>query len=81
MPKPIKEGTGIRIVSADDKAYHKFHIDKFGPKQKIALLLVKVSQIAGGGSQDSIWIKIGLPEGKCQSMVKIVLGAQGVIVK
>jgi biopolymer transport protein ExbB len=53
------DGSDIRFVSADDKAPLKFHIEKFDPKQGIALLWVKVPQIAGGGSQDSIWIYYG----------------------
>jgi biopolymer transport protein ExbB len=54
-----KDGSDIRFVSADDKAPLKFHIEKFDPKQEIALLWVKVPQIAGGGSQDSIWMYYG----------------------
>lgn len=53
------DGSDIRFVSADDKAPLKFHIEKFDPKQGIALLWVKVPQIAGGGSQDSIWMYYG----------------------
>ena len=53
------DGSDIRFVSADDKAPLKFHIEKFDPKQGIALLWVKVPQIAGGGNQDSIWIYYG----------------------
>jgi len=54
-----KDGSDIRFVSADDKAPLKFHIEKFDPKQGIALLWVKVPQIAAGGNQDSIWIYYG----------------------
>jgi biopolymer transport protein ExbB len=54
-----KDGSDIRFVSADDKAPLKFHIEKFDPKQEIALLWVKVPQVAGGGSQDSIWMYYG----------------------
>ncbi|MGA2152405.1 MAG: DUF2341 domain-containing protein [Geobacteraceae bacterium] len=53
------DGSDIRFVSADDKAPLKFHIEKFDPKQGIALLWVRVPQIAGGGSQDSIWMYYG----------------------
>ncbi|HEX9023558.1 MAG TPA: DUF2341 domain-containing protein, partial [Geobacteraceae bacterium] len=54
-----KDGSDIRFVSADDKAPLKFHIEKFDPKQAIAMIWVKVPQIAGNGSQDSIWMYYG----------------------
>jgi biopolymer transport protein ExbB len=54
-----EDGSDIRFVSADDKAPLKFHIEKFDPKQGIALLWVKAPQIAAGGSQDSIWMYYG----------------------
>ncbi|HTP64751.1 MAG TPA: DUF2341 domain-containing protein [Geobacteraceae bacterium] len=54
-----KDGSDIRFVSADDKAPLKFHIEKFDPKQAMAMIWVKVPQIAGNGNQDSIWMYYG----------------------
>jgi biopolymer transport protein ExbB len=54
-----KDGTDLRFVSADDKVPLKFHIEKFDPKQEIALVWVRVSQLAGGGNQDAVWLYYG----------------------
>lgn len=54
-----EDGSDIRFVSADDKAPLKFHIEKYDPKQEIALAWVKVPKIAGGANQDSIWVYYG----------------------
>jgi biopolymer transport protein ExbB len=54
-----KDGSDVRFVSADDKVPLKFHIEKFDPKLAIALVWVRVPQLAGGGAQDSIWMYFG----------------------
>jgi biopolymer transport protein ExbB len=54
-----KDGSDLRFVSADDKVPLKFHIEKFDPKLAMALVWVKVPQLAGGGAQDSIWLYYG----------------------
>jgi biopolymer transport protein ExbB len=54
-----KDGTDLRFMSGDDKVPLKFHIEKFDPKQEIALVWVKVPQLAGGGTQDSVWLYYG----------------------
>jgi biopolymer transport protein ExbB len=54
-----KDGTDLRFVGADDKAPLKFHIEKFDPKLGIALVWVRVPQMAGGGSQDAVWLYYG----------------------
>jgi len=54
-----KDGSDLRFVSADDKVPLKFHIEKFDPKQAIALVWVRVPQLSGGGAQDSIWLYYG----------------------
>src|SRR6266480_1364317 len=54
-----KDGTDLRFMSADDKVPLKFHIEKFDTKQEIALVWVRVPQVAGGGSQDAVWLYYG----------------------
>ena len=56
-----EDGSDLRFVSADDKSPLKYHIEKFDPKEEIALVWVKVPRISGGANQDSIWIYYGNP--------------------
>lgn len=53
------DGSDIRFVSGDDKTPLKYHIEKFDPKEEIALIWVKVPRIAAGSDQDSIWMYYG----------------------
>lgn len=53
------DGADLRFVSADDKSPLKYHIEKFDPKEEIALIWVKVPRISGGSNQDSIWMYYG----------------------
>ena len=55
------DGSDLRFVSADDKSPLKYHIEKFDPKEEIALVWVKVPRISAGTNQDSIWIYYGNP--------------------
>jgi biopolymer transport protein ExbB len=52
------DGSDLRFVSSDDKTPLKHHIEKFDPKEEIALIWVKVPRISGGG-QDFIWMYYG----------------------
>ena len=54
-----KDGSDLRFVSGDDKTILKYHIEKFDPKQGIALVWVKVPKVAGAGNQDSVWLYYG----------------------
>lgn len=54
-----KDGSDLRFIGADDKSPLKFHIEKFDPKLEIGLVWVKVPQLAGGGSADSIFLYYG----------------------
>jgi biopolymer transport protein ExbB len=54
-----KDGSDLRFIGADDKSPLKFHVEKFDPKLEIGLVWVRVPQIAGGGSQDGIWMYYG----------------------
>jgi len=53
------DGSDIRFVSSDDKSPLKYNIEKFDPKEEIALIWVKVPRLGGGSDQDSIWMYYG----------------------
>lgn len=53
------DGSDLRFVSSDDKSPLKYHIEKFDPKQEIALVWVKVPRISAGSNQDFIWMYYG----------------------
>jgi biopolymer transport protein ExbB len=53
------DGSDLRFVSADDKSPLKYHVEKFDPKEEIALIWVKVPRISGGDNKDSIWMYYG----------------------
>ncbi len=53
------DGSDIRFVGSDDKTPLKYHVEKYDPKQGIALLWVKVPQISGKAAQDSVWVYYG----------------------
>jgi biopolymer transport protein ExbB len=54
-----KDGSDLRVLGADDKSPLKFHIEKFDPKLEIALVWVKVPQLAGGAASDAVWLYYG----------------------
>ncbi len=53
------DGSDIRFVASDDKMPLKFHIESFDPKKQIALVWVRVPQLAGGAASDSVWLYYG----------------------
>ncbi|MGD0277881.1 MAG: DUF2341 domain-containing protein, partial [Smithella sp.] len=53
------DGSDIRFVSGDDKSPLKYHIEKFDPKEEIALVWVKVPRISANSNQDFIWMYYG----------------------
>ena len=53
------DGSDIRFIGSDDKTPLKYHLEKYDPKQGIALCWVKVPQIAGKAAQDFVWIYYG----------------------
>ncbi|HET6515724.1 MAG TPA: MotA/TolQ/ExbB proton channel family protein [Thermodesulfovibrionales bacterium] len=53
------DGSDIRFVSSDDKTPLKYHIEKFDPREEIALFWVRVPRLSGGSNQDSIWMYYG----------------------
>ena len=54
-----KDGSDLRFIGSDDKLPLKFHIEKYDAKQEIALVWVRVPQLAGGSSADSVWLYYG----------------------
>jgi biopolymer transport protein ExbB len=52
------DGSDIRMVGADDKTPLKFHIERYDPKEDMALIWVKAPRLAASG-QDFIWIYYG----------------------
>lgn len=59
FPNAKPDGSDLRFVGADDKSPLKYHIEKFDPKEEIALIWVKAPQISAGTDQDFIWIYYG----------------------
>jgi biopolymer transport protein ExbB len=55
------DGSDLRFISPDDKSPLKYHIEKFDPRDEIALIWVKVPRISGGSDQDSMWMYYGNP--------------------
>lgn len=53
------DGSDLRFITADDKAPLKFHVEKFDAKQAIALVWVRVPQLAGGSNQNAAWMYYG----------------------
>ncbi len=53
------DGSDIRFVGSDDKTPLKYHLEKYDPKQGIALFWVKVPQISGKAAQDAVWVYYG----------------------
>jgi biopolymer transport protein ExbB len=56
-----EDGSDLRFVGADDKVPLKHHVEKFDPKEEIALVWVKVPRISGDSKKDSIWMYYGNP--------------------
>jgi len=53
------DGSDIRVVASDDKMPLKFHIESFDPKKQIALVWVRVPQLAGAAASDAVWLYYG----------------------
>jgi biopolymer transport protein ExbB len=53
------DASDFRFVAGDDKTPLKFHIEHFDPQAQIALLWVRVPQLAGGAKTDKIYLYYG----------------------
>ena len=56
------DGSDFRLVAGDDKTPLKFHFEKYDPQNQMALLWVRVPQIAGGSKTDKIFAYYGNPD-------------------
>jgi biopolymer transport protein ExbB len=53
------DGSDFRILAADEKTPLKFHFEKYDAQNQIALLWVRMPQIAGGSKTDKIYAYYG----------------------
>ena len=53
------DGADVRLIASDDKTPLKYHIEQYDPKQGIALIWVKVPNIAPASNEGSFWIYYG----------------------
>jgi biopolymer transport protein ExbB len=53
------DGSDFRVVAGDDKTPVKFHFEKYDAQNQIALLWVRVPQIAGGSKSEKLYAYYG----------------------
>ena len=53
------DGSDFRLIGGDDKTPLKFHFEKYDPQNQMALLWVRVPQVAGGAKSDKIYAYYG----------------------
>ncbi len=56
------DGSDFRLLAGDDKTPLKFHFEKYDAQNQMALLWVRVPQIAGGSKSDKIYAYYGNPD-------------------
>lgn len=56
------DGADFRVVAGDDKTPLKFHFEKYDPQSQIALLWVRMPQLAGGAKTDKVFAYYGSPD-------------------
>jgi biopolymer transport protein ExbB len=56
------DGSDFRVVAGDDKTPLKFHFEKYDPQNQMALLWVRVPQIAGGSKTEKVYAYYGNPD-------------------
>lgn len=54
-----EDGSDLRFVNADDKEPLKYHIESFDAVDEMALVWVRIPRLAGGNSQQPIWMYYG----------------------
>jgi len=53
------DGSDFRVVAGDDKTPLKYHFEKYDPQDQMALLWIRVPQIAGGSKSDKLYAYYG----------------------
>jgi biopolymer transport protein ExbB len=53
------DASDFRFIGPDDKTPLKFHVEQFDPQTQIAILWVRVPQLAGGAKTDKIFLYYG----------------------
>ena len=56
------DGSDFRVTSGDDKTPLKFHFEKYDPQNQMALLWIRVPQIAGGSKSEKLYAYYGSPD-------------------
>jgi biopolymer transport protein ExbB len=56
------DASDFRVVAGDDKTPLKFHFEKYDVQNQMALLWVRVPQIAGGSKSEKIYTYYGNPD-------------------
>jgi len=56
------DGSDFRVVAGDDKTPLKFHFEKYDAVNQMALLWVRVPQIAAGSKSDKLYAYYGNPD-------------------
>jgi biopolymer transport protein ExbB len=56
------DGSDFRVVAGDDKTPLKFHFEKYDVANQMALLWVRVPQIAAGSKSDKLYAYYGNPD-------------------
>ena len=53
------DASDFRFIGPDDKTPLKFHVEQFDPQTQVAILWVRVPQLAGGAKTDKIFMYYG----------------------
>jgi biopolymer transport protein ExbB len=56
------DGADFRVVAGDDKTPLKYHFEKYDPQDQMALMWVRMPQIAGGSKTEKIFAYYGNPD-------------------
>ena len=74
------DGADFRLIGGDDKTPLKFHFEKYDPQDQMALLWVRVPQLAGGAKSDKIYAYYGNSDAPTAADIAGTYDAQQVLV-
>lgn len=74
------DGSDFRVVAGDDKTPLKFHFEKYDPQNQMALLWVRVPQIAAGSKTEKIYAYYGNPDAPAAADISGTYDASQVMV-